>query len=91
MVGKDETFTKTRLPPKPQLFALSAGAVVSTVSPNKADLYLRDLGVRSDAILASRCADVAAEERSGLRSGGGDQLSWSRELGGPPHSCPPQF
>lgn len=75
MVGKDEAFTKPRLPPKPQLFALSAGglpsAVVSTVSPNRAVLYLRAPGVRTDAILASRSADVAAEERSGLRPGGG--------------------
>lgn len=47
------------------------------MSLNRADLSLRDLGVRTDAILASRSADVAAEERSGPRPGGGDKLSKS--------------
>lgn len=61
------------------------------MSMNRADLYLRDHGVRTDAIVASRSADVAAEERSGLRSGGGDKLSRSLEVARPPSCCPPQY
>lgn len=88
MVGTDEAFTKTRLPPKPQLSALSArgvpSAVVPTVSPDRTDLYRREPGVRraaqsADAISASVSTDAA--DRGEVLAGAGRRRHAGQEPG----------
>lgn len=72
MVGKDEAVTKTRLPPKPQLFALSArGApsVVSSVIKQDGALLEGTWGPRGSAEAISAAAPLTSQARRRRRAG----------------------
>ncbi|EGV98222.1 hypothetical protein I79_003069 [Cricetulus griseus] len=75
MVGKDEAFTKTRLPPKPRLLALSTRGVPSAVCPQGRGTGRTSAGGNlgsarehsTDAVPASGSTDAAG--RGEVRAG----------------------